>query len=122
MAATAPAVPLPRMRTVLIRPHGKGLIATTLNYDYAVQSSKKIEEMPKIKLKAFRMVREDGLINSVMVAAETVPYLHYISTLASRTNLRRTPTLTEGLVQHTRKASVLCFLDRQSILCPRNQS
>jgi len=45
------------MRTVLIRPHGKGLIATTVNYDYAVQSSKKIEEMPKIKLKAFRMAR-----------------------------------------------------------------
>jgi DNA end-binding protein Ku len=39
------------MRTVLIRPHGKGLIATTLNYDYEVRSSAKaFEEMPKMKI------------------------------------------------------------------------
>ncbi len=39
------------MRTVLIRPHGKGLIATTLNYDYEVRSSKKaFEGMPKLKI------------------------------------------------------------------------
>jgi len=39
------------MRTVLIRPHGKGLIATTLNYDYEVRSSKKaFEEIPKLKI------------------------------------------------------------------------
>lgn len=39
------------MRTVLIRPHGKGLIATTLNYDYEVRSSKKaFEQMPKLKI------------------------------------------------------------------------
>jgi len=51
VAAIARAVLFRRMRTVLIRPHGKGLIATTLNFDYEVRSSKKaFEEMPKIKI------------------------------------------------------------------------
>ncbi len=52
VAAIARTVLFRRMRTVLIRPHGKGLIATTLNYDYEVRSSKKaFEEMPKLKIK-----------------------------------------------------------------------
>ncbi|KQZ56742.1 Ku protein [Rhizobium sp. Root149] len=51
VAAIARTVLFRRMRTVLIRPHGKGLIATTLNYDYEVRSSKKaFEKMPKIKI------------------------------------------------------------------------
>lgn len=51
VAAIARTVLFRRMRTVLIRPHGKGLIATTLNYDYEVRSSKKaFEEMPKIRI------------------------------------------------------------------------
>jgi DNA end-binding protein Ku len=51
VAAIARTVLFRRMRTVLIRPHGKGLIATTLNYDYEVRSSKKaFEEMPKLKI------------------------------------------------------------------------
>ncbi|MDP9840100.1 DNA end-binding protein Ku [Neorhizobium huautlense] len=51
VAAIARTVLFRRMRTVLIRPHGKGLIATTLNYDYEVRSSKKaFEEMPKITI------------------------------------------------------------------------
>ncbi|WP_027663998.1 non-homologous end joining protein Ku [Rhizobium leguminosarum] len=51
VAAIARAVLFRRVRTVLIRPHGKGLIATTLNYDYEVRSSKKaFEEMPKLKI------------------------------------------------------------------------
>ena len=51
VAAIARAVLFRRMRTVLIRPHGKGLIATTLTFDYEVRSSKKaFEEMPKIKI------------------------------------------------------------------------
>jgi len=40
VAAIARTVLFRRMRTVLILPHGKGLIATTLNYDYEVRSSK----------------------------------------------------------------------------------
>ncbi|NWJ27474.1 Ku protein [Rhizobium sp. RM] len=51
VAAIARTVLFRRMRTVLIRPHGKGLIATTLNFDYEVRSSKTaFEEMPKIKV------------------------------------------------------------------------
>lgn len=51
VAAIARTVLFRRMRTVLIRPQGKGLIATTLNYDYEVRSSAKaFEEMPKIKI------------------------------------------------------------------------
>jgi DNA end-binding protein Ku len=43
VAAIARAVLFRRMRTVLIRPHGKGLIATTMNYDYEVRSSRSRE-------------------------------------------------------------------------------
>ncbi|MGO6810150.1 Ku protein [Rhizobium ruizarguesonis] len=51
VAAIARTVLFRRMRTVLIRPHGKGLIVTTLNYDYEVRSSKKaFEGMPKIRI------------------------------------------------------------------------
>ncbi|NKM65079.1 Ku protein [Rhizobium leguminosarum bv. viciae] len=51
VAAIARTVLFRRMRTVLIRPHGKGLIASTLNYDYEVRSSEKaFEEMPKLNI------------------------------------------------------------------------
>jgi DNA end-binding protein Ku len=51
VAAIARTVLFRRMRTVLIRPHGKGLIATTLNYDYEVRSSAKaFEDMPKLEI------------------------------------------------------------------------
>lgn len=39
-----------RLRTVLIRPHGKGLIASTLNFDYEVRSSQEaFEDQPDVK-------------------------------------------------------------------------
>jgi DNA end-binding protein Ku len=51
VAAIARTVLFRRMRTVLIRPHGKGLIATTLNFDYEVRSSQKaFQDMPKLKI------------------------------------------------------------------------
>jgi len=51
VVAIARTVLFRRMRTVLIRPHGKGLIATTLNYDYEVRSSSKaFEDMPKLEI------------------------------------------------------------------------
>jgi DNA end-binding protein Ku len=51
VAAIARTVLFRRMRTVLIRPHGKGLIATTLNFDYEVRSSAKaFEDLPKQKI------------------------------------------------------------------------
>lgn len=52
VAAIAQTVLFRRVRTVLIRAHGKGLIATTLQYDYEVRSSEKaFEEMPKLRIK-----------------------------------------------------------------------
>lgn len=52
VAAVAQTVLFRRMRTILIRAHGKGLIATTLQYDYEVRSSEKaFEEMPKLRIK-----------------------------------------------------------------------
>lgn len=52
VAAIAQTVLFRRVRTVLIRAHGKGLIATTLQYDYEVRSSEKaFEEMPRLRIK-----------------------------------------------------------------------
>lgn len=39
VAAIARTVLFRRMRTLLIRPHGKGLVATTMNFDYEVRSA-----------------------------------------------------------------------------------
>lgn len=39
VAAIASTVLFRRLRTVLIRPHGSGLVATTLNFDYEVRSA-----------------------------------------------------------------------------------
>lgn len=51
VAAIARTVLFRRVRTVLIRPHGKGLIATTLNFDYEVRSSDEaFEELPDLKI------------------------------------------------------------------------
>ncbi len=51
VAAIASTVLFRRMRTVLIRPQGKGLIATTLNFDYEVRSSTEaFEELPDLKI------------------------------------------------------------------------
>ncbi|MCV3738620.1 Ku protein [Rhizobium sp. TRM96647] len=52
VAAVARTVLFRRMRTVLIRTHGKGLIGTTMQYDYEVRSSEKaFEDVPKLKIK-----------------------------------------------------------------------
>ncbi len=51
VTAIARTVLFRRMRTVLIRAHGRGLIATTLNFDYEVRSSDEgFKEMPEIKV------------------------------------------------------------------------
>lgn len=51
VAAIAQTVLFRRMRTVLLRPHDKGLIATTLNFDYEVRSAKEaFKEIPDIKI------------------------------------------------------------------------
>lgn len=50
-AAIAYTVLFRRLRPVLIRAHRKGLIATTLNFDYEVRSSKQaFKDIPKLKI------------------------------------------------------------------------
>lgn len=52
VAAVAETVLFRRVRTLLIRPEGEGLIATTLNYDYEVRSAEEaFSEIPALKLK-----------------------------------------------------------------------
>jgi DNA end-binding protein Ku len=51
VAAIARTVLFRRLRTVLIRTHGKGLIANTLNFDYEVRSSEEaFKDMPDLKI------------------------------------------------------------------------
>jgi DNA end-binding protein Ku len=50
VAAIARALLFRRMRTLLVRAHGKGLIATTLSFDYEVRSAAAaFEDLPKLK-------------------------------------------------------------------------
>jgi DNA end-binding protein Ku len=52
VAAIAKVTLFRRARTVLIRAHGKGLIATTLNFDYEVRPAAKIfESVPDLSIK-----------------------------------------------------------------------
>ncbi|MDE1992640.1 MAG: Ku protein [Rhizobiaceae bacterium] len=52
VAALARTVLFRRMRTLLIRPHDKGLIATTLNFDYEVRpADEAFDKVPKMTIK-----------------------------------------------------------------------
>lgn len=51
VAALARTVLFRRLRTVLIRPSGSGLIATTLNFDYEVRSAEEaFDDLPELKI------------------------------------------------------------------------
>ena len=65
VAALARTVLFRRLRTVLIRPHGNGLIGTTLNFDYEVRSSEEaFEELPDIKIKGEMLDLAKHIINT----------------------------------------------------------
>jgi DNA end-binding protein Ku len=65
VAAIAQTVLFRRMRTVLIRPHGKGLIANTLNFDYEVRSSEKaFEDMPDLKIEGEMLELAEHIIGT----------------------------------------------------------
>lgn len=65
VAAIAKAVLFRRARTVLIRAHGKGLIATTLNYDYEVRSATAaFESVPDLKIKGEMLDLAKHIINT----------------------------------------------------------
>ncbi|KQS93798.1 Ku protein [Rhizobium sp. Leaf391] len=65
VAAIARTVLFRRMRTLLIRPHGKGLIATTLNFDYEVRSSQEaFEELPDLKIEGEMLELAEHIIGT----------------------------------------------------------
>jgi len=65
VAALAETVLFRRVRTVLIRPEGQGLVATTLNYDYEVRSSEEaFSEIPDVKLKGEMLELAEHIINT----------------------------------------------------------
>jgi len=65
VAAIARTVLFRRLRTVLIRPHGKGLIATTLNFDYEVRSSAEaFEELPDLKIEGEMLELAEHIIGT----------------------------------------------------------
>lgn len=51
VAALATAVLFRRVRTLLIRPEGEGLVGSTLNFDYEVRQAKDVfDDVPKLKI------------------------------------------------------------------------
>lgn len=63
-AAIARTVIFRRIRTVLIRAHGKGMSAITLNFDYEVQSSKEaFKDIEKIQIEAEMLDLAKHIIN-----------------------------------------------------------
>ncbi|MDQ2634240.1 MAG: Ku protein, partial [Pseudomonadota bacterium] len=67
VAAIARTVLFRRVRTVLIRAHDDGLIATTLNFDYEVRSSKEaFEDIPAMKIKGEMLELAEHIIKTKM--------------------------------------------------------
>lgn len=65
VAALARTVLFRRLRTVLIRPHGNGLIGTTLNFDYEVRSSgEAFQDMPDLKIEGEMLDLAKHIINT----------------------------------------------------------
>ena len=65
VAALAETVLFRRVRTLLIRPQGEGLVATTLNYDYEVRSAEEaFSEIPAIKLKGEMLELAEHIIRT----------------------------------------------------------
>ncbi|RVH34239.1 non-homologous end joining protein Ku [Sinorhizobium meliloti] len=65
VAAIARTVLFRRMRTVLIRAHGKGLIASTLNFDYEVRSAEKaFDDVPDMKIEGEMLELAEHIIDT----------------------------------------------------------
>ena len=65
VAAIARAVLFRRVRTLLIRTHENGLIATTLNFDYEVRSSQEaFDEVPALKIKGEMLKLAEHIIET----------------------------------------------------------
>ena len=65
VAAIAQTVLFRRVRSVLIRSHDKGLIATTLNFDYEVRSAKEaFDDVPDLKIKGEMLELAEHIIKT----------------------------------------------------------
>jgi len=65
VAAIAQTVLFRRARSVLIRAHDKGLIATTLNFDYEVRSAKEaFDDVPELKIKGEMLELAEHIIKT----------------------------------------------------------
>lgn len=65
VAALAETVLFRRVRTLLIRPHGEGLLATTLNYDYEVRPAEEaFSEIPAIKVEGEMLELAEHIIRT----------------------------------------------------------
>jgi len=65
VAALAETVLFRRVRTLLIRPHGAGLLATTLNYDYEVRPAEEaFSEIPAIKVEGEMLELAEHIIRT----------------------------------------------------------
>lgn len=64
-AALARTVIFRRMRSVLIRPHDAGMIATTLNFDYEVRAVESaFEDIPKLKIEGEMLELAEHIIRT----------------------------------------------------------
>ena len=71
VAALARTVLFRRLRTVLIRPHGAGLIGTTLNFDYEVRSSEEaFDDLPDLQITGEMLDLAKHIISKKMGAFE----------------------------------------------------
>jgi DNA end-binding protein Ku len=67
VAAIAETVLFRRVRKLLIRPHGKGLIASTLNFEYEVRSAEDaFSDTPKLKIEKELLDLADHIIGGKM--------------------------------------------------------
>lgn len=65
VAALARTVLFRRLRTVMIRPHGAGLIANTLNFDYEVRSAERaFADIPDLKIEGEMLELAEHIINT----------------------------------------------------------
>lgn len=65
VAALARTVLFRRVRTVLVRAHGSGLIATTLNFDYEVRSAEEaFDDIPDIRIKGEMLELAEHIIKT----------------------------------------------------------
>ncbi len=65
VAALAQAVLFRRLRTLLVRPHGDGMTATTLSFDYEVRSAKEaFADIPTLKVKREMLDLAEHIIES----------------------------------------------------------